>query len=639
MILYARNVTMIVQVSYNVISLNVRGLRNRVKRRSIFCFLKDQKCDVYFLQETYSEPKDENIWRSEWGGDIFFSHGSLHSRGVCILLNPSLNCTFENIHKDQSGRIISIDLNFNSNNFSLCNIYAPNDQRQQQEFIHNLSTYLMANTDIENLLIGGDWNVSLQAIDKEGGIPWKPTTSRDQLVSMMKEFDLVDVFRELKPNKKSFTYESKSLKICSRIDFFLIPRYQIYLVEQIENVTSNAPDHKAVKLKVKCPNSKRGPGLWKFNNALLEDEEYINLIRENYAYISERYSGQEDERIKWELVKMELRGLTISFAKNKAKNLRQNEMDLQKRLRGLDQIISSGGNSAQVNNSKAKYNQLKQELNLIYENQGKGSIVRSKARWIEQGEKPTKYFFNLEKRNYNHKIVKVLRRPDGSSVTTERQILEELEIFYKNLYTSTPISKNVLLDFLENLEIPRLQDSMRSELEGEITLKECKIILRTFSSGKSPGFTWEFYKCFFDLLGQDLVNSFNASYRAGEMLLSQRRGVITLIPKEDSDLSILANWRPITLLNLDYKIASKVIAKRMEKVLSLLINPDQTGFIKGRFIGQNIRLINDILEQTKLQNIPGILLQLDFRKAFDTIEWEFIQRTIALFNFGDSIQR
>ena len=339
---------------------------------------------------------------------------------------------------------------------------------------------------------------------------------------------------------------------------------------------------------------------------------------------------------------MELRGLTISFAKNKAKNLRQNEMDLQKRLRGLDQIISSGGNSAQVNNLKAKYNQLKQELNLIYENKGKGSIVRSKARWIEQGEKPTKYFFNLEKRNYNHKIVKVLRRPDGSSVTAERQILEELEIIYKNLYTSTPISKNVLLDFLENLEIPRLQDSMRSELEGEITLKECKNILRTFSSGKSPGddgFTWEFYKCFFDLLGQDLVNSFNALYRAGEMSLSQRRGVITLIPKEDSDLSTLANWRPITLLNLDYKIASKVIAKRMEKVLSLLINPDQTGFIKGRFIGQNIRLINDILEQTKLQNIPGILLQLDFRKAFDTIEWEFIQRTIALFNFGDSIQR
>ena len=109
---------------------------------------------------------------------------------------------------------------------------------------------------------------------------------------------------------------------------------------------------------------------------------------------------------------------------------------------------------------------------------------------------------------------------------------------------------------------------------------------------------------FFDLLGQDLVDSFKASYRAGEMTPSQRRGVITLIPKENSDLSSLANWQPKTLLNVDYKIVSKVITKRLEKVLTLLINTDQTGFIKGRYIGQNIRLINDIREQTKLRKIP-----------------------------------
>ena len=146
------------------------------------------------------------------------------------------------------------------------------------------------------------------------------------------------------------------------------------------------------------------------------------------------------------------------------------------------------------------------------------------------------------------------------------------------------------------------------------------------------------FNCFFDLLGEDLINCYNAAYKNGEMSISQRRGVITLIPKEASILLKLANWRPITLLNLDYKIASKAIAKRIEKVLTSLINSDQTGFIKGRYIGQNVRLLNDILEQTEIQNIPGILLQLDFRKAFDTIEWEFIQKTLALFNFGESIQ-
>ena len=140
------------------------------------------------------------------------------------------------------------------------------------------------------------------------------------------------------------------------------------------------------------------------------------------------------------------------------------------------------------------------------------------------------------------------------------------------------------------------------------------------------------------MLGRDLVDSFNSAYNTGERSISQRRGVITLVPKEDSDLELLNNWRTITLLNLDYKIASKIIARRIEKVLPVLICSDQSGFVKGRYMGQNIRLINDILKQTKLQDIPGILLQLDFQKAFDTIEWKFIQNAIAFFNFGESIQ-
>ena len=109
------------------------------------------------------------------------------------------------------------------------------------------------------------------------------------------------------------------------------------------------------------------------------------------------------------------------------------------------------------------------------------------------------------------------------------------------------------------------------------------------------------------------------------MSISQSRGVITLVPKEDSNRELLNNWYPITLLNLDYKIVSKIIARRIEKVLPLLVCSDQSGFVKGRYIGQNITLINDILEQTKLQDIPGVPLQLDFQKAFDTIEWKFIQ--------------
>ena len=113
--------------------------------------------------------------------------------------------------------------------------------------------------------------------------------------------------------------------------------------------------------------------------------------------------------------------------------------------------------------------------------------------------------------------------------------------------------------FVQSLKTPKLQDQQRNELEGEITLVECKVVLRTLSSGKSPGedgFTWEFYNCFFDLPGQDLVNCFNDAYMKGEMSISQQRGVICFFPKEDSNLLKHANWCPIMLLNVDYKIAS-----------------------------------------------------------------------------------
>ena len=95
-------------------------------------------------------------------------------------------------------------------------------------------------------------------------------------------------------------------------------------------------------------------------------------------------------------------------------------------------------------------------------------------------------------------------------------------------------------------------------------------------------------------------------------------------------MTTLSNWLPVTLLNVDFKILAKTIAKRIEPVLPKLIHPDQTGFIKGRFIGQKVRLLNDLMqytyECTDDQKIPGILMFTDFEKAFDTIEWSFYSK-------------
>lgn len=120
---------------------------------------------------------------------------------------------------------------------------------------------------------------------------------------------------------------------------------------------------------------------------------------------------------------------------------------------------------------------------------------------------------------------------------------------------------------------------------------------------------------------------------------SQRTGIITCLPKGDKPRQFLKNWRPITLLNTVYKIAAGSIASRLKSVLNKLINNDQTGFIPGRYIGENTRLIYDILQYTEDNNIPGLLLLIDFEKAFDSIAWKFIQETLSFFNFGNSFRK
>ena len=110
-----------------VISLNVRGLRDTVKRRCIFTYLKDHEANFYFLQEMFPNPSDEAIWRNEWRSEIYFSHGTSHSKGVCILINRAVKEKVIFTSNDALGRIILINLTYNGLKLSLCNVYAPND--------------------------------------------------------------------------------------------------------------------------------------------------------------------------------------------------------------------------------------------------------------------------------------------------------------------------------------------------------------------------------------------------------------------------------------------------------------------------------------------------------------------------------
>ena len=133
------------------------------------------------------------------------------------------------------------------------------------------------------------------------------------------------------------------------------------------------------------------------------------------------------------------------------------------------------------------------------------------------------------------------------------------------------------------------------------------------------------------------MRSINYGYQSGSLSITQKQGNITCLPKPNKSRHLLKNWRPISLLNVVYKMASAVIANRLKTVLDKLISEEQKDFIAGRFIAENVRTIYDILFETKNQELPGLILSIDFEKAFDTVSWKFIMKVLKYFNFGPSV--
>ena len=190
--------------------------------------------------------------------------------------------------------------------------------------------------------------------------------------------------------------------------------------------------------------------------------------------------------------------------------------------------------------------------------------------------------------------------------------------------------------------MPILSENQKNEIEGPITYDELKNALKNSKNDKSPGsdgFSYEFYKVFFKEISWFLLRSINDSYKKGTLSITQRYGIITLLPKGNKPRQFLKNWRPISLLNVSYKIVSSCIAERIKSTLSTLIHENQKGFISGRYIGENIRLMYDLIHLTEKEQIPGMLLSIDFEKAFDSVSHTFLKQILKLYNFGPSIQK
>lgn len=627
-----------------VLSMNVRGLfSNSKKRADVFDWAKNKNTSIVCFQETHSSCDIEKQWEDEWGNKCVFSHYNNKSAGVCIMFKRGLDFQIHDSKIHPDGRYIILDLTLLETRITLVCLYGYNTDQPLffQEILNNIASF--SNT---SLLLCGDWNVVQDChIDTYNIFHNRNPNSRKKIEDIMEVFQLLDPWRTCFPEDRKYTWRQSSPIKQSRLDYFLVTDDIYSLMKNVKIIPGYKTDHSAIVFSFSASLAKRGKGYWKFNSQLLRDSDYVTKVKDCIAdTISEYYVSGDindflnvklscNDQLFLEVLKMKIRTMSITHSIKKSKEEKQMTADLEYEIERLENIMNSTPSDIIQN----ELNDKKLELEEKRAKKIEGLLIRSRANWHENGEKCTEYFCKLEKKNFIQKTITELIKDDGIHISDQSKILDEQKHFYQTLYSKSIFDCNDVSFFNHDIKLTQEQ---RDLCEGNITYKECGEALKLMKNGKSPGsdgYTVDFYKFFWKNIGPFVFRSLYFGYDTGKFSDFQYQSIISCIPKESKDRRYISNWRPISLLNTDIKIASSIIATRVKSVLDFIISDTQKGFLKDRFMAENTRLLYDMMHYLEEHDKTGLLLLIDFEKAFDSVDWNFLKKALRSFNFGPSI--
>ena len=614
-------------------TLNCAGLLDFTKRSNIFRRLITLEIDIAFLQEIHSSDANRfNQWADSVNYMAFFSPGiNNKSCGVAILIRKSLDFKLNHFRPDPEGRVAQIDcLIYNSPARLVC-IYAPNIQTHRKEFFR-LLPLIFATT--RPLICGGDYNVIENLFldktsHKKGG-----DEGFDILKAACDDYNLIDIFRVKWPDKIAFSFERGNIK--SRLDKFYISRVLEKDVRNIDYIPCDFSDHNWLDLSFSLPKISIdvGKGFWKLNVSILDRPEVVAAIES--AWHNEIQPQLYHDGVWWDEAKRRFKNILIDVSSSISRESKVKLKCLEDELLFYTEL---NYNSPITNLYSAEIEAIKAEISDFIMQKNEGAKIRSKANFLENSEKPTRYFLKREAVRTHDKIIKELFDNEENCCYDDiPNITRICRNFYSHLFTSEEwhcCDDNVRDDFLSDL--PQLSQSDSDKCEGYLDFEECLEAIKGMSNCKTPGkdgLPKEFYQKFFYLFGPDFVAMINMCYDLDKLTPSQREAILSLLVKDPKMRIHLSYYRPISLLNCDYKIVAKCLANRAKKVLPMIIHPDQSCSIPKRTITDNCHLLRNVIDLCEMRNIPAALLGLDQLKAFDRVEFNYLFSALEAFGFG-----
>ena len=580
------------------------------------------KLDIIFIQE--HNIKDGNrLEYLEKYCKILINYSQNLKGGVAILINNVSNVDVLNSETDVNGLVISALCKVSTVRILLLNVYAPSgtDKKREREQLFDSDILYFLRNNISNIIMGGDWNCITSPRDCSNS---ENDLMSKSLLSLKNNLKLKDAWFSLNHHIE-YTYLRPNYG--SRLDRFYVKDFQNNIAS-IQTIPVSWSDHCSIKLSLKLENVMTpGKGYWKLNCSILDHDIIENNFGTYWECIQKKKHNFDNILEWWKFAKSELKNFFIRCSKqiNKEKYGLLNLLNYELRNE-MEKMALNPGNLENINKIKLRINDIQNDI-------CEGIKVRAKVDDHLKGEQVSAYLLGKEKggRSFLNKI----KRDDGSEITNPKAILDYVRKYYENLFKKENcdvISQDECLKSISKV-IGEPENKILTEIVNE---KEVYAVLRCMKNRKSPGLDGlpvEFYKTFWTIIKRDFLEVISFVLK-NKNVCKMNKGVIGIMPKE-GDLDIITNWRPLTLLNVDFKVIAKIITKRLKSCLHLIISPEQFCCVENRSINNLNVLIRDVFCYTNESQIDVALLNLDWSKAFDRVDHEFLFRIMQKFGFDD----
>ena len=630
-------------VTGKILTYNVRGMKEYAKAKRIFntCakIVRENRNAFINLQETHLDTSDLRRVEALWRGGFNLSPGTNRQRGCITLWDLSWDVIDK--QSDNQGRFSATTLKKGECVITIMNVYAPNDH--ELDYFNKIFEKLIELRDKYDsiILLAGDFNLIIE----EGLDSLNRNSSRQEIITVeylkdsARALQLFDCYRN---QFMTGGYTWNRGKCYSRLDMvFASDVLEQNIVSADIDWAFDQSDHAKLEIVFRLPGIRaRGPGLPRINVELLEKEHIMVELENRLGELIVGCQPGWDPHMKWEFVKMGIRSIMWEIASREKKIENQETKALNEQINALKDgkaILSQKGEltSDIENQLNLDLTELEDQLKTYLSNKSKSLAHRAKTTWFNEGEKSNKYFLNLIKKRRVECEINSLES-GGTTARGQKQLETLVKDFYEQLYKANEDLKVNYDSFFPDCH--RLSGEDQEMVDKPVTLEELELTLRTCkdSSPGPDGIPYSIYGKLWKTICKPMIESWEHSKTTGLLPTSQRHSSITLLPKEGKDLNKIGNWRPITLTNCDIKIFTKLYSNRLSKVMNKIIHPSQTAYIPGRVVHDNLRMFDFFKEYCNAYNVNAVLMSMDARKAFDSVDHKYMHECLKHYGFTDN---